>query len=181
VRDRGQGVLSPHPLGDTLPAVYLSDFFAQQLCEAFDDVLAPIFVTLDCFAAYLDPATTPEDMLGWLAGWIGLTIEGHQDAARKRELIAVGAELLPWRGTVRGVREAVRAAFDCETQLIESGGVTWSTTPDSQPDGKAVPEMVVRLITDDPSGIDRRRLDAVVNVIKPAHVPHRVEVVARGA
>jgi phage tail-like protein len=155
-------------------------FFAQQLCEAFDDVLAPIFATLDCFPAYLDPGTTPEDMLDWLAGWIGLTIEGHHDADRKRELIAAGAALLPWRGTVRGVREAVSAAFNAETEIVESGGVTWSIRPDSEPGGGPVPSLLVRIITDDPESIDRRRLDAITEAVKPAHIPHRVEVVARG-
>jgi phage tail-like protein len=181
MRDRGEGLSSPCPLGDTLPAVYLSDFFAQQVCGAFDDVLAPIFATLDCLPAYLDRGTTPEDMLDWLAGWIGLTIDGHQDVTRKRELIAAAAELLPWRGTVRGVREAVRAAFDCETEVVESGAVTWSTQSDSKPDGEALPVLLVRIIADDPDAIDRRRLDAVVNAVKPAHVPHHVEVVGPGS
>ncbi len=179
MRDRVEGLVSPCPLGDTLPALYLSDFFAQQVCESFDDVLAPIFATLDCLPAYLGAGTTPEDMLDWLAGWIGLTIDGHVDAARKRELIAAGAALLPWRGTARGVREAVRAAFDSETEIVESGCVTCSTRPDSEPDGEAAPDLLVRIITDDPDHIDRRRLDAVVNAVKPAHVPHRVEVVGR--
>jgi len=179
MRDRVEGLVSPCPLGDTLPALYLSDFFAQQVCESCDDVLAPIFATVDCLPAYLDPGTTAEDMLDWLAGWIGLTIDGHVAAARKRELIAAGAALLPWRGTPRCVREAVRAAFDSETEIVESGGVTWSTKPDTQP-GAAVPDLLVRIITDNPDAIDRRRLDAVVRAVKPAHVPHRVEVVSRG-
>lgn len=180
MRDRGEGLVSPCPLGDTLPALYLSDFFAQQLCASFDDVLAPIFATLDCLPAYLDPGTTAEDILDWLAGWIGLTIDGHLDAARKRQLIAAGAALLPWRGTARGVREAVSAAFDSQTEIVESGAVTWSTGPDTKPDGGPAPALLVRIITDDPHAIDRRRLDAVVQAVKPAHVPHRVEVIGRG-
>jgi phage tail-like protein len=180
MRDRGEGLVSPCPLGDTLPALYLSDFFAQQLCASFDDVLAPIFATLDCLAAYLDPGTTAEDMLDWLAGWIGLTIDGHVDAARKRQLIAAGAALLPWRGTARGVREAVSAAFDSQTEIVESGAVTWSTGPDTKPGGGPVPALLVRIITNDRGAIDPRRLDAVVQAVKPAHVPHRVEVVGRG-
>ena len=181
MRDRGTGLVSPRPLGDTLPALYLGDFFAQQLCESCDDVLAPIFATLDCFPAYLDAGTTAEDMLDWLASWIGLTIGGHVPAARKRQLIVAGAALMPWRGTVRGVREAVSAAFGEETQVIESGSATWSTTADSEPGGSAVPALLVRVITEHPDGIDRRRLDAVVELAKPAHVPHRVEVVGRGS
>jgi phage tail-like protein len=178
--DQGQSLLSPHPLGETLPSVYLTDFFAQRLCATFDDLLAPVFATLDCFPAYLDPGTTPEDMLDWLAGWIGLTFDAHIDAARKRELIAVGAALLPWRGTVAGVREAVVAAFNAETEIIESGGVQWSTRPNSDAGGAPVQALLVRIVTDDPDSIDLRRLDDVVEAVKPAHVSHRVEAVRRG-
>jgi phage tail-like protein len=161
--------------------LYSGDFFAQQLCESCDDVLAAVFATLDCFPAYLDPGTTAEDMLDWLAGWIGLTIDGHVPVVRKRQLIVAGAALMPWRGTARGVREAVTAAFGEETQVIESGSATGSTTADSEPGGGAVPALLVRVIADHPDGIDRRRLDAVVELAKPAHVPHRVEVVGRGS
>jgi phage tail-like protein len=178
--ERSSGLLSPRPLADTLPSVYLTDFFAQQLCETFDDLLAPVFAVLDCFPAYLDPGTTPADMLDWLAGWIGLTFDAHIDLMRKRELIAAGAALLPWRGTVVGVREAVVAAFNVETEIIESGGVQWSTQPNSDSGGAPVQALLVRIITDEPDGIDLRRLDDVVEAVKPAHVSHRVEAVRRG-
>ena len=55
-----EGLCSPRPFMDTMPSVYRGDPLAQQLCAAFDDVLAPIFATLDCFPAYLDPKTRPE-------------------------------------------------------------------------------------------------------------------------
>lgn len=181
MRNRPEGLCSPRPLLDTLPSVYRSDPMTEQLCDAFDDVVAPVFATLDCLVAYLDPQTAPEDMLDWLAGWIGLTIGGHENAARKRELIAAGAALMPWRGTVRGVREAVSVAFDEEIEVIESGAASWSTVPRADPDGADDPVLVVRVVTDATDTIDPRRLDAVVESVKPAHVPHRVEVVGRRA
>ena len=177
MRNRPDVVCSPLPLIDTMPSVYRGDPLAQQLCAAFDDVLAPIFGTLDCLPAYLDPKTAPEDMLDWLAGWIGLTIGAHETATRKRELITAGASILPWRGTVRSVHEAVVAAFNRETEVIEAGAATCSTEPDSEPGGQPVPTLVVRVFTDDADDIDRRSLDAIVEAAKPAHIPHRVEVI----
>ena len=171
-------VATPHPLGSTLPALYLGDDFAQQLCAAFDDVLAPIFAILDCFPAYLDAGTAPVDMLDWLAGWIGLTLDDQGGATRKRTSIAIGAAVLPERGTARSIREAVRAAFNVETEIVESGATSWSTNPDSAPPGEEVPDLLVLVVTDEPDGIDRRRLDEVVRSAKPAHVPHRIEIVA---
>lgn len=181
MRGEVEGLCSPRPLGETLPSVYRSDFLAEQLCAAFDDVLAPIFATMDCLPAYLDPKTAPADMLDWLAGWIGLTVNRHEEPGRKRELIAAGAALLPWRGTVRSVHEAVVAAFNRETEVIESGSATCSTQPDSEPGGRPVPTLIVRVTVDKENDIDRRSLDALVESVKPAHIPHRVEVVTRGA
>ena len=174
-----EGLCSPRPFMDTMPLVYRGDPLAEQLCASFDDVLAPIFATLDCLPAYLDPETAPADMLDWLAGWIGLTVSTHEEPARKRELITAGAALLPWRGTVRSVHEAVVAAFNRETEVIESGSATWSTTPDSRPGGQPVPGLVVRVTVDSADDIDQRSLDVLVDSVKPAHIPHRVEVVVR--
>ena len=38
------------------------------------------------------------------------------------------------------------------------------------------PELLVRLRVPNPEEFDVRRLDALVEMAKPAHVPHRVEV-----
>lgn len=171
------GLCSPRPLMETMPLVYRGDDFAERLCASFDDGLAPIFSTLDCLIAYLDPRTAPADMLDWLAGWIGLTAGGHDEPARKRDLIIAGAALLPWRGTVRSVHDAVVAAFDRETEVIESGAATWSTTPNSRPGGRPVPGLTVRVTVDSDDDVDERSLDALVDAVKPAHIPHRVELV----
>lgn len=159
------GLLSPLPLVETMPGVYRADPMTQALCEVFDCLLAPVFAALDGFAAYLDPATTPEGMLDWLAAWIGLSFDGHVDAQRKRELVMSGVALLPWRGTTRSIRAAVNSVFDQEVEIVEPGA------------GDA-PILLVRLITDTPDRVDLDRLDAIVAATKPAHLPHRVDIVA---
>lgn len=175
------GLPSARPLGETVPAVYQEDWFTQQLCAAFDEVLAPVFVTLDSFSAYLDPSTAPEDMLGWLAGWIGLTFIGYETAARRRDLILVGIRTMAARGTARSVREAITTVFDTEPDIEESGGITASTSPGTRSPGDPHPLLTVRLVVADPASIDEHRLDALVNAVKPAHIPHHVEVVAANA
>jgi phage tail-like protein len=174
------GLASPHPLGQTLPSLYRDDHFAQNLCAGLDEVLAPIIATLDSLPAYLDPGTAPDDMLGWLAGWMGIVLDGHQSAERQRELVQVGVELLQWRGTARGVRAAVGALFDTVPEIVESGGASWSAEPNSALPGSPQTELLVRLGVSDPEGFDVRRLEALVAMIKPAHVPHRVEVFGAG-
>lgn len=171
------GLPSAQPLGETVPAVYQQDWYTQQLCAAFDEVLAPVFTTLDSFSAYLDPSTAPEDMLGWLAGWIGLTFVGHETATRRRDLIRAGIRTLARRGTAESVRGAITAVFDTEPDIEESGGITASTTPGTSPPGEPHPLLTIRLVVDDRASIDERRLDALVEAVKPAHIPHHVEVV----
>lgn len=172
------GLATPYPLGDMLPALYREDYFTQNLCRGLDEVLAPIIATLDSLPAYLDPATAPDDMLGWLAGWMGIVLDGHQSAERQRELVQAGVELLQWRGTVRGVRAAVGALFDGRPEIIESGGVSTSVEPGAALPGRPRPELLVRLGVHDPESFDIRRLEALVDMAKPAHIPHRVEVFA---
>ena len=43
--------------------------------------------------------------------------------------------------------------------------------------GLCGPRLVVRVTVADPDAIDTARLDALVAAAKPAHVPHRVEIV----
>jgi phage tail-like protein len=170
------GLASPYPIGEILPSLYRDDYFAQNLCAGLDEVLAPIIATLDSLPAYLDPSTAPGDMLAWLAGWMGIVLDGHQTAERQRELVQEGVDILHWRGTVRGVRAAVTALFEGTTEVVESGGAATSVEPGAPLPGSATAELVVRLGVSDPEGFDVRRLDALVAMSKPAHVPHRVEV-----
>ena len=174
------GLASPYPIGEILPSLYRDDYFAQHLCGGLDEVLAPVIATLDSLPAYLDPATAPEDMLGWLAGWMGIVLDGHQSAERQREFVQVGVELLQWRGTARGVRAAVDALFDVTPEIVESGGASTSTEPGSPLPGSDQPDLLVRLGVPDPEGFDVRRLEALVEMVKPAHLPHRVEVYQAG-
>ena len=182
------GLASPHPLGSTLPALYADDVFAQALCSAADEVLAPILLTLDCLPAYLDPATAPDDLIGWLGGWLGLVLDDQQTPERRREMVRTGFDLVRWRGTPRGVRAAVTAVFGNEPEVVERGRADWAEsaggpgqrpiTVDDAALGGGAFGLLVRLPVRDPDSFDLRRLDAVVTAVKPAHIRHRVEVVA---
>ena len=119
-------------------------------------------------------------MLGWLAGWMGIVLDGHQTAERQRELVQDGVEMLHWRGTARGVRAAVGALFDGPQEIIESGGAVDLHRARIAVARLRAAELVVRLGVSDPEGFDVRRLDALVAMAKPAHVPHRVEVFQAG-
>ncbi|HEU5486932.1 MAG TPA: phage tail protein, partial [Microlunatus sp.] len=105
------GLATPHPLADTLPGLLREDGFARELCASFDDLLAPVLLTLDTFADYLDPTTTPEDMIGWLAQWLGLTVDPGMEHAVQRHELAVAGWLNATRGTRRSIELALQSAL----------------------------------------------------------------------
>ena len=86
---------TPAPLADTLPSMLREDPFARQFCTGLDEVLAPVWLSLDSFAAYLDLGTAPEDMLPWLAHWLGVSVD-PASGCRKPAGTPAG-----WRATAR--------------------------------------------------------------------------------
>jgi phage tail-like protein len=182
---------SPHPLGATLPALYLDDVFAQNLCASLDEVLAPVIGVLDCFPAYLDPRTAPPDMVDWLASWTGLLAARKLPLARRRRLVARAAALHAWRGTPDAVRELVELACNRPVELEESGGAGWSSNPGTPLPGADQPGLVVRVRTSgvldrpaddasepDDTPVDEDLLTRLLELVVPAHLPVRVDLVS---
>lgn len=173
MRSHVDGLVSPHPIGETLPAMLVEDPFAQRLCAGIDDVLGVLVSTLDNVGAYLDPRLAPEDFLAWLGEWVGLTLDPSWAIERRREVVAQAVDLYAWRGTARGLADHIEAVTGARPEIYDSGATSWSRragTSDAGPAGGA--EVVVVM----PSGADRARLEPLVRAAVPAHVPVRLEV-----
>jgi phage tail-like protein len=169
---------SPHPLGQTLPSVYRTDRFTQQLCESLDGVLAPVISALDNFPAYLDLGTAPEDLLPWLAHWIGLVVDRGDDPVRQRELLRSTSELHGLQGTRRGIELAICALLGVRAEVVETGDARWSVDPRDALPGEPLPAVVVQVFPEPGQVVDEERLREAVAALKPAHVIHRVQVIA---
>lgn len=171
----------PHPLVALLPSVYVEDDLTRRLGAAIDQVLAPVGLTLDSLPAYLDPDTAPEDLLDWLSSWVALPPRGSLDPAEQRRLVRSAHALHAARGTPAGLHAALVVALGhpVDVEVEEGGGVAWSTTPGAAPPGTGVPLLVVRVTVPAPDETALRRADDVVAVVKPAHLPHRTELVGR--
>jgi phage tail-like protein len=173
------GLVSPHPLGAGLPALYQEDTFAQGLTGALDEVLAPIFATLDGLSSYFDPAIAPPDFLEWLSGWVGVTLDETWPLERRRQLVADASQLYRSRGTVAGLAAQVAIYTGGEVTVEDNGAAAWSATSGGTVPGKASPLLKVRVTVDDPKAVSLARLEALVATAKPAHVPHTIEVVGQ--
>lgn len=175
-----EGLPSVAPVAQRMPAVYQEDDFLQRFVMAFDDALAPIFLTLDGLAGYVDPALAPADFLDWLAEWVGIEVDESWPVAQRREIVAGAAALHRRRGTLRGVAEAVRLGVGGRVEVTDNGGSAWSATSGGSVPGTGEPWLHVRVTVADPARVDRRRLEAIVAGVKPAHVPHTIDVVEDG-
>jgi phage tail-like protein len=168
-------LVSPHPIGETLPALYVDDSFTQRFCDALDGLIAPVVSVLDNMPAYLDLSTAPSDMLPWLAHWVGLAVDPSQRSRRQRELLRSAIDLQGWLGTRHGIEAAIEALFGVQARVEDSGRAEWSVDASQELPGDAAPEMVIRIAVSGGSVPDRYRLEDVIEAIKPAHVAHRVE------
>jgi phage tail-like protein len=167
---------SPHPLADTLPSMLQEDPFARSLCASFDEVLAPVLLTLDTFASYLDPATTPEDMIPWLAQWLGLGVDLNVEQARQRYELQIAGTLNATRGTRRSIAMELENALGMPVEVSESGGARWSPSPGGPLPGE--PQEMLTVVVHPAAGqeVDMDRLGALIRSVKPAHVRHRVSL-----
>jgi phage tail-like protein len=168
------GLTSPHPLGQTLPALYADDSFAQRMCMALDEVLAPAITSLDCLPAYIDPATAPADLLEWLAGWVGVTLAQRMPDRQRRRLVAAAARLYAWRGTMYGIRAIVELSTGQDPDIRESGGTAWSADPGAALPGHPAAGLVISLRAD--PRIEESNLRELIVGFVPAHVPWRLEM-----
>jgi phage tail-like protein len=172
-------LISPHPLGEALPALFQEDGFTQRFMSAFDTALAPVFATMDNLPAYLDPWLTPPDFLEWLGSWFGLVLDDAWSVERRRAMLANAFEFYRMRGTVKGLKAQVETLTVGTAEISDTGGITTSTTAGAALPGSPNFALMVRVAVDDPSTIDVTRLDALVAAAKPAHVTHKVQVVKR--
>ncbi len=173
-------LISPHPLGDTLPALFQEDAFTQRFVSAFDAALAPIFATLDNLPAYLDPWLAPADFLEWLGSWFGLALDDAWSVERRRAVLANAFEIYRMRGTASGLKAQVEIFTGGTAEIIDTGGVATSTTAGEALPGSPNFALMVRVVVDDPSTINTTKLDALVAAARPAYVTHKVQVVKRG-
>jgi phage tail-like protein len=178
MRGAVEGLPSPDPLGARMPAVYAADALTQRLTAAYDEVIAPVYATLDNLWCYFDPDLAPADFVEWLGGWVAADAGRQRPLDRSRASVAGAVRRHRIRGTAAGLRADIEDAFGVTAEIVESGGTAWSGTPGSALPGSAEPSLVVRVRVADPGAVPVSRLRAFVEANRPAHVPCSVEVLA---
>ncbi|MFF8031550.1 phage tail protein [Streptomyces sp. NPDC016626] len=170
------GLPSRYPIGGQLPALYADDDFAQRFTAGLDTVLAPVFATLDNLAAYLDPRVAPTDFLAWLASWVGAADDPQWPVELRRDAVVRAVELHRWRGTGRGLVEALRLALGVHTEVTGDGGAVWSGTPGAGLPPESPTGPLVRVWPGREARVDPDRVHEIVRAMCPAHTVCRVEI-----
>ena len=169
-----------------VPAMLAEDPLFHELCDAFDELLAPMAASLDCFAAYLDPWLAPPDFLDWLGALIGAGAEPSWPIERRRAHVANAVAEHRFRGTAEGLRRtaAAAAALPPEQVTVEDpGGVTYSSRPlDDFATPQETPPVVVR-VRPAKSTVPAAAISALsaliqdaVELVRPVHCQVRIEV-----
>jgi phage tail-like protein len=164
-------------LGWALPGLFHDDTFLQQFTAGLDEVLAPVFTTLDNLVAYFDARLAPADFVAWLAAWVGLALDEHWPEEQQRRLVAAASELHRWRGTKKGLAAHVTLLSGLEAEVVDSGGSVWSAEPGAEFPGTADRHMTVRVRAPSADAVDLERIERIVAEAKPAHVRHEIEVI----
>ncbi|MEL7355582.1 MAG: phage tail protein [Cyanobacteria bacterium J06560_6] len=93
-----------------LPQVYREVDFIGRLLKLFEESFDPSVEMMKLMWAYLDPRTAPQQLLPFLAHWVGWPTElstSHTSPVqveRQRQLIFNAMTLYRWRGTQQGLR-----------------------------------------------------------------------------
>ena len=80
---------SPHPLAETLPSLLREDPFARQPVRELRRGAGTGAADLGHLRALPRPGTTPEDMIPWLAQWLGLGVDLNVEQARQRHELQI--------------------------------------------------------------------------------------------
>jgi phage tail-like protein len=111
-----------HDLLRRLPRTFSRDEVSADFLRRFLAICDGVVDELDARAALrnvlLDPHGTPEDMLPWLAGFLGLALDERFPVDRRRTLVAEAAWLFRFRGTVQGLTRFLEIYLGDDTVVL---------------------------------------------------------------
>jgi len=114
-----------HPSHDyvsRLPRTYSRDpaaaSFLLRYLAIFDGVLGDLDARSADRQALLDPYAAPQEILSWLAGFLGLVLDERWPVPVRRQLIAEAACLFRFRGTVRGLEKFLEIVIGSEARVL---------------------------------------------------------------
>jgi phage tail-like protein len=164
-----------------LPAPYQIDPFLGRFLLIFESVLDPIERTIDNVPHYLDPGTTPAELLPWLAGWLDSELDENWPLEKRRELVRWAAILYRWRGTRRALREHLRIYVGLPPLIVENFdglrlGQDGAMGVNARLGEALECSIAVTVLAERPEELDEQVLRNIIETEKPAHVGYLLDV-----
>lgn len=109
---------------DQLPSVFRdspeAEDFTERFMALFDSFLDDVDEQITRMPALLDVDGAPAEVLPWLGSFLDIAMDPAWDVARRRRLLQAAPRLYRMRGTVDGLRAALRLVFDVEPVIREA-------------------------------------------------------------
>jgi phage tail-like protein len=108
---------------DQLPGIYRENAdaadFTERFLALFDASIADLDAAIERAPALLDAGGDPDDVLPWLASFVGLALDPAWSPERSRAILRAIPELYRRRGTLGGMKLAFGLVFDVEPAIEE--------------------------------------------------------------
>ena len=158
VLDRRQSYLPPRDPNsrflDNLPIIFHDNEFLGRYLRIFEAIWEPLEWRQDHIHMYFGARTSPQEMLGWMESWFGLSLFDDIAPERRRVFLANAAEIYRWRGTSYGLARVIEVCTGLTPQIHNEP---------SQP-------YVFRVILTKPAN-DHTNYDAIVDRLIQTHKP----------
>ncbi|MEE3088919.1 MAG: phage tail protein [Actinomycetota bacterium] len=173
------GLPNPFPLRDYAPSMLAGDPVTNLFLDTFDEVLAPIISTLDCYHAYLDADLAPMDFIDYMSTWLLVSSEQGWTDSMKRQALAKAVPRSRWRGTTQSISDRVTELFGGTCDVTDSGDVTTANEFEDPSTWSAAspPRVTVTFTPAEGSSVKESDIRAALQSVLPAHVELVVTVV----
>lgn len=115
-----------------LPELYARDELMQRFLMLFESFWSPVETQVGAMPYYLDSRMSPSRFLPWLAGWLGLELNGRLPEERQRRLIRSAIWLFRRRGTRAALREYLEIYSGGQVQIVEHRAEDFCLGPDAR-------------------------------------------------
>lgn len=130
----------------------------ERFLALFESFFADVEDEVVAVERLFDAEGAPPEWLDWLAGWLAVDLEEDWPEAKKRSVLAAAFASYGWRGTARGLRQAVRvyAGVDAHVEEPLLQTAWWSLPPAAGEMGLGPEESILgfttRLVSAEPQG-----------------------------
>lgn len=95
--------------------------------RGLEEIIAALYTFFDPQATPPHPQTANDedwldDWLNWLSGWVAINLRADLSIEKKRNFISMAVQLYRMRGTVQGLREAIKIYTDAYPTIDELSG-----------------------------------------------------------